>query len=172
MPDETDESAVESYILRLLDECREEIRMCDSKASILFAGVAFGAALLAAPIVDDTSSLRSSGTGVVVLCVAALIVLGCSMWLLGLAVVPRIPHPAAGKARYFEEQAEFVTPESLLEVVSEDAKNSVGRHSQQLLTLSRIARRKYRHLRRAMYAVCAAVGLMAVAAMVAAVEST
>lgn len=172
MSDEVDESAVESYILRLLDECREEIKMCDSKASILFAGVAFGAALLAGPLVDDTSSFRESGTGVVVLSVGALMALGCSMWLLGLAVVPRIAHPVAGEARYFEEQAQFTTPESLLDVVARNATDPVDRHVQQLLTLSRIARRKYRHLRHAMYAVCAAVGLMAIAAGIAAVRST
>ncbi len=146
--------------------------MCDSKASILFAGVAFGAALLASPLVDDTSSLRASGTGVVVLSVGALVVLGCSMWMLGLAVVPRVAQPVAGEARYFEEQAQFTDPESLLAVVSEDAKNSVDRHSQQLLTLSGIARRKYGHLRRAMYAVCAAVGFMAIATVVAAIRSS
>ena len=31
----------ESYILRLLDECREEIRVSDSKASIIFAASRF-----------------------------------------------------------------------------------------------------------------------------------
>jgi hypothetical protein len=158
--------------LRLLDECREEIRMCDSKASILFAGVAFGAALLAGPLVDDTSSLRESGNAVVVLSVAALVVLGAAMWLLGLAVVPRIPNPVPGEARYFEEQAQFSDAASLLAVLEQDAKCSVERHAQQVLTLSRIARRKYGHLRRAMYAVCVAVGLLALDALVAAIRSS
>lgn len=172
MSDQTEESVVESYILRLLDECREEIRMCDSKASIMFAGVAFGAALLAGPLIEDTSSLRSSGTAVVVLSVIAVSVLGASMWLLGLAVVPRIANPVPGKARYFEEQAQFADSESLLAVLSDDAAASVKRHSQQLLILSRIARRKYRHLRQAMYAVCVAIGVMAVAGLFAAVQSS
>lgn len=172
MFDDGDESVVESYILRLLDECREEIRMCDSKASILFAGVAFGAALLAGPLVDDTSSLRSSGAGVAILSVSALAAMGASMWLLGLAVVPRIAHPVTGEARYFEEQAQFEDSESLLAVLSEDAKSSVERHSQQLLINSRIARRKYGHLRQAMYAVCLAVGVLSLAALIAAIQSS
>ncbi len=171
MSDGTDEAQVESYVLRLLDECREEIRMCDSKASILFAGVAFAAALLAGPLVDDTSSLRSSGSAVVVLSITALVVLGCSMWLLGLAVVPRVAHPAAGQARYFEEQAQFDDPVVLLAVVAGDARAPVERHVQQLLVLSRIAQRKYGHLRRAMYAVCIAVGVLAIDAVVAAIHT-
>ena len=145
--------------------------MCDSKASILFAGVAFAAALLAGPLVDDRSSLRESGTTVAILSVVALVLLGGAMWMLGLAVVPRIAHPVPNKARYFEEQALFSDAESLLAVVAEDAQSSVDRHAQQLLTLSRIARRKYRHLRRAMYAVCWAVAVMALDAIVAATNS-
>ncbi|MEO6570228.1 MAG: Pycsar system effector family protein [Ilumatobacteraceae bacterium] len=172
MSNDADESVVESYILRLLDECREEIRMCDSKASILFAGVAFGAALLAGPLVDESSSLRSSGTGVVILSVGALAALGASMWLLGLAVLPRIAHPEPGEARYFEEQAQFENSGSLLAVLVENANSSVERHSQQLLINSRIARRKYGHLRQAMYAVCLAVGILALGALIAALQST
>jgi Family of unknown function (DUF5706) len=165
------EPDVESYVLRLLDECREEIRMCDSKASILFAGVAFGAAFLAGPLVDDSSAFRTSGDVVAVLSVLALLALGASMWLLGLAVVPRIAHPAPGEARYFEEQAQFEDAASLLAVVSVDARSTVGRHSQQLFILARIARRKYNHLRRAMYAVCVAVAVLALAASVAGIRS-
>ncbi len=171
MSDGTDESVVEPYVLRLLDECREEIRMCDSKASILFAGVAFAAALLAGQLVDDSTLLRQSGTAVVILSVAALASLGCSMWLLGFAVVPRVANPTPGEARYFEEQAQFENADSLLAVVAEDAKSSVERHAQQLLVLSRIAHRKYGHLRKAMYAVCVAVAAMAIVAPIAATRS-
>ncbi len=171
MSDGTEESVVEPYVLRLLDECREEIRMCDSKASILFAGVAFAAALLAGQLVDDSTLLRQSGPAVVLLSVTALAALGGSMWLLGFAVVPRVANPTPGHARYFEEQALFETSDSLLAVVAEDAKSSVERHAQQLLVLSRIAHRKYGHLRVAMYAVCVAVVAMAVAAPIAATQS-
>ena len=117
MADDADRPSVEQYVLRLLDECREEIRMCDSKTSILFAGVSFAAALLAQPLLDDSSSLRESGTAVVVLSIVALAVLVGSIGLLGLAVLPRVAHPAAGRARYFEEQAMFADAESLLAVL-------------------------------------------------------
>lgn len=171
MSGHTDESEIESYILRLLDECREEIRTCDGKASILFAGVAFGAAMLADPLVDDESALRASGLGIVIVAGIALVALGVSMWLLGLAVVPRLAHPVAGEARYFEEQAEFSDVDALFDVLRKDAQRAPDRHAQQLLILSRIARRKYRHLRHAMYAVCLAVGLLVVDALVVAVRS-
>lgn len=145
--------------------------MCDSKASILFAGVAFAAALLAGPLVDSSSSLRQSGNAVAILSGIALATLGCSMWLLGLAVVPRVVHPAPGAARYFEEQAQFDDAESLLAALTTDAAVPVERHTQQLLVLARIAHRKYDHLRRAMYAVCIAVVVMAIVAVVAAAQS-
>lgn len=170
MSDEIDAAVVEPYILRLLDECREEIKISDSKASILFAGVAFAMALLANPLIDEDSALRTHGVAVLVLSIAAVVALGCSMWLLGLAVLPRLGNPEQGQARYFEEQARFSDHESLLAVVAENARFSPGRHAQQLLVLSRIARRKYQHLRRAMYAVCIAVGILAVDALVAAVS--
>ena len=99
MSDGTEDAVVGDYVLRLLDECRDEVKMCDSKASILFAGVAFAAALLAGPLIDETSTLRKSGDTVVTLSVIALLALGCSMLMLGLAVVPRIAHPQAGERR-------------------------------------------------------------------------
>jgi hypothetical protein len=170
LSDGTHEPDIEPYVLRLLDECREEIRMCDSKASILFAGVAFAAALLAGPLVDGSSSLRHSGSAVALLSGIALAILGCSMWLLGLAVVPRVAHPTPGEARYFEEQAQFDDADSLLAAVADDATAPIERHAQQLLVLARIAHRKYDHLRRAMYAVCVAVVVMAIVAVVAAVQ--
>jgi hypothetical protein len=93
------------------------------------------------------------------------------MWQLGLAVVPRIAHPVAGQARYFEEQAQFADVDTLFAVLSDDARRSSERHAQQLLILSRIAHRKYRHLRHAMYAVCLAVGILAVGALVVGIDS-
>ena len=171
MSDGTEDAVVGDYVLRLLDECREEVKMCDSKASILFAGVAFAAALLAGPLIDETSTLRNSGNTVVTLSVVALIALGCSMLMLGFAVVPRIAHPQAGKARYFEEQAKFSDVDSLMAVVAQDALSSTDRHAQQLLVLSGIAHRKYQQLRWAMYAVCVAIAVIVVDAFVAGLQA-
>jgi Family of unknown function (DUF5706) len=160
----------ESYILRLLDECREEIRISDSKASIIFAAVATSTALLANLLLDDKQPLRTSGAGVTTFALLAVATLVASMVMLGLAVIPRVGMPEPDKARYFEEQAQFATPESLLAAVSADAGVPAIRHAQQLLTLSRIARRKYRHLRRAMLAVLVAIALMIVAVLVGALN--
>ncbi len=93
-----------------------------------------------------------------------------SMVLLGLAVIPRVGQPQPGKARYFGEQAQFETHEALLAALTADAEHATERHAQQLLIMSRIARRKYTHLRRAMLAVAAAGAVMIVAMVVSAID--
>jgi hypothetical protein len=160
----------DSYILRLLDECREEIKISDSKASIIFAAVATATALLANLLLDETQQLRTNGAAVTTLSVVAVATLVASMVMLGLAVIPRVGRPEAGKARYFEEHAQFASPEALLAVVTADAELPGIRHAQQLLAMSRIARRKYLHLRRAMLGVALAIGVMALAVFVSAVS--
>ena len=159
------------YILRLLDECREEIKISDSKASIIFAAVATATALLTNLLLDDTRPLRTNGAAVTTLSVLSVVTLVASMGMLGLAVIPRVGRPEAGKARYFEEQAQFETPEALIAAVAIDEKAADQRHAHQLLTLSRIARRKYGHLRRAMMGVTAATMVMGLAVLVSAVSS-
>src|SRR3954447_1207430 len=57
----------EAYIVRLLDECREEIRVSDSKASIIFAAVSAAAAVLSSLLLDSTQTLRTSGAAVTAL---------------------------------------------------------------------------------------------------------
>ena len=160
----------ESYILRLLDECREEIRVSDSKASIIFAAVATATALLANQLLDGTQELRTSGTAVTVLSVIAVGTLIASMVLLGLAVIPRVGTPEQGRARYFGEQAQFETAQSLLMAVTADAELASERHAQQLLVMSRIARRKYTHLRHAMLTVATAGSVMILAMVVSAID--
>lgn len=155
----------DSYILRLLDECRDEIKTSDSKASIIFAAVATATALIASLLLDESQTLRTNGAVVTTLSTIAVATLLASMLMLGLAVTPRVGRPEAGKARYFEEQAQFTTHEALYAVVSVDASAPGIRHAQQLLTLSRIARRKYVHVRRAMLAVLVAVAVMCVAVL-------
>jgi hypothetical protein len=158
----------DSYILRLLDECREEIKISDSKASIIFAAVATSTALLTNLLLDEKRPLRTNGDAVTALSFLSVVTLVASMGMLGLAVIPRVGHPEAGKARYFEEQARFESPEALIAAVAADEKISAQRHAQQLLTLSRIARRKYKHLRRAMLAVLVATIVMGLAVLVSA----
>lgn len=160
----------ESYILRLLDECRDEIRVSDSKASIIFAAVATATALLASLLLDGSQKLRTSGAAVTTLGIIAIGTLMVAMVMLGLAVIPRIGRPEPGRARYFEEQAQFATYEALLAEVNADAASPSIRHAQQLHTLSRIARRKYIHLRRAMLSVVAAAVVMCLAVFVSAVS--
>jgi hypothetical protein len=170
MSDQVDQSIVEPYLVRLLDECREEIRICDSKASILFAGVALAIAFLSDQLVDATSMLRTNGLAAEIFGSIAVVALGSSMWMLGLAVLPRLGAREPGQARYFEEQAQFADHTTLLTAVTEAAHLRVDRHAQQLLTLARIARRKYQHLRHAMYSVCIAMAALTIAAVISAVR--
>ena len=93
----------ESYMLRLLDECREEIRLSDTKASIIFGVVGAFAALLSSQLLSNTGAMRTNGAAVTVIGIVALATLIGSMLLLGLAVTPRVGRPEAGRARYFEE---------------------------------------------------------------------
>jgi hypothetical protein len=158
----------ESYILRLLDECREEIRVSDTKASIIFGAVGAFAAILSSQLLDDTGALRTNGAAVTVIGIVALATLIVSMLLLGLAVTPRVGRPETGRARYFEEQAQFGTATELLQVLSAEAQGSSERHGQQLFVMARIARRKYRHLRSAMLTLVFAIGMMIVAVLVGA----
>ena len=155
----------ESYILRLLDECREEIRGSDTKASIIFGAVGAFAAILSNQLLDEKGALRINGDAVTVIGIVALGTLIVSMLLLGFAVIPRVGQPEVGRARYFEEQAQFDTAPELLKVVSAEAQDSNERHAQQLLVMARIARRKYRHTRSAMLSILVAIGVMIVAVL-------
>ena len=165
-----DAGIVEPYLVRLLDECRDEIKICDSKASILFAGVALAIAFLSDQLVDASSMLRTNGAAAETFGVIAVVALGTSMWALGLAVLPRLGTREVGQARYFEEQAQFGDHRSLLAAVNGAAHLRLDRHALQLLTLARIARRKYQHLRRAMYAICVAMSALTIAAFLSAVR--
>ncbi len=159
----------EGYILRLLDECREEIRVSDSKASIMFGVVGGVTALLASLLLSKGQALRTNGAAVTVVGVLALGTLILSMLLLGLAVIPRVGRPEAGRARYFEEQAKFENHIELLAVLSAESQASVERHAQQLFIMARIARQKYRHLRSGMLAILAAIGWMILTVFVGAI---
>ena len=76
---------VEPYLVRLLDECRDEINRSDSKASILLAAIAASTAFLGTSLLDESTELRTTGTAVTALSALAVAVFVISMLLLGLA---------------------------------------------------------------------------------------
>ncbi len=115
---------LESYVLRLLDECRNEVKMADSKANMLFAAVATVIAIVMNILLDDTSELRTSGDAVVVLSVIVLAMFTIALVFLALAVTPRIGRPESGQARYFEEHAQFTEPVTLLQALTRDAETA------------------------------------------------
>jgi hypothetical protein len=157
---------LEQYVLQLLLENREEIKNADTKTNIMFGLVAAAIAFLASALLQDDSAIRTASDAVVVIAGIALSTFMVALVLLAMSVAPRLGHPAPGKARYFQELAQFPDAGAMLQVVAEDATDPVARHSQQLYTLSLIARRKYLHLRNAMYAIAAAMIILGVAALV------
>jgi hypothetical protein len=161
---------LDEYVLRLLDECREEVKLADSKANMLFAAVATVMAILIGLLLDDTSQLRSSGDGVVILSVIALATFVVALVMLALAVTPRLGRPERGRARYFQEHAEFADSAALLHELTVDAVDPSARHASQLLALARIVRRKYQHVRLAMQVISAAMVVLATCAIVAALR--
>ena len=136
----------DSYILRLLDECREEIRVSDTKASIIFGAVGAFAAILSSQLIDERGALRTNGAAVTVIGVVALATLVLSMLSLGLAVIPRVGQPEKGRARYFEEQAQFDSATELLTAVSAEAQVSRERHAQQQRQFSAQCRQRQQYL--------------------------
>jgi len=164
--DEESRDRLEQYVLHLLFENREEVKNADTKTSIMFGLVAAAIAFLASALIQDDSAIRTASDAVVVIAVIALCMFMVALVLLALSIAPRLGQPAPGKARYFQEIAQFPDAGAMLQVVAEDATDPVARHAQQLYTLSCIARRKYLHLRNSMYAVAAAMIILGIAALV------
>jgi hypothetical protein len=168
--DQQSRDRLESYVLRLLDEARDEVKNADNKTNIVFATVTFVIGYLAAVLFDDESTFRTGSDAATVVATISLGVFLVALLLLALAVTPRLGKPAAGKARYFQEQAQFPDANAMLQAITEDAIDPVVRHSQQVYTLSLIARRKYQHLRNSMNTVAVATLVLGIAALLSVLD--
>jgi hypothetical protein len=132
------------FCAQLLDETRHEIDRADAKASILLAGSGVAAgALVAGMASGDLDPTHARGL-VQFACLVALALVIVGIIFLGTAVYPRIQGAAIGRARYFMDHAQYETVRDLRTAISKEAADPEGRHVQQLLHLSKIARRKYR----------------------------
>ena len=109
---------LESYVLRLLDEARDEVKNADSKTNIVFATVTFVIGYLAAVLFDDSSAFRTGSDAATAVATISLGVFLVALLLLALAVTPRLGKPAAGKARYFQEQAQFPDADAMLQAIA------------------------------------------------------
>ena len=168
--DQGSHDRLEQYVVRLLDEARDEVKNADSKTNIVFATVTFVVGYLAALLFDDSSAFRSGSTAATAAATVSLGLFLIALLLLALAVTPRLGQPARGRARYFQEQARFPNAEAMLAAVAEDANDPVTRHSQQVFTLSLIARRKYQYLRKSMGTVAVAAVVLGIAGLVSALD--
>lgn len=169
-PDPASHERLEHYVLRLLDEARDEVKNADSKTNIVFATVTFVVGYIAALLFDDSSAFRSGSQAATVAATVSLGLFLIALLLLALAVTPRLGRPASGRARYFQEQAQFPDAEAMLHAVTEDAHDPVVRHSQQVYTLSLIARRKYQYLRNSMQTVALATLVLGIAGLVSVLD--
>ena len=155
----------ESYILRLLDECREEIRVSDTKASIIFAAVA--------TLLGCSRTCCSTRTRSFAPTAPRHVLWRCSQsarWSARCSCSDSpsfresdVPSPAGRGTSKSKHSSKLTRRSSPL--LSADAETSIDRHAQQLFTLSRIARRKYTHLRQAMWAVLLAILVMGLAVL-------
>lgn len=170
MPAASEAPQLNDYVLRLLDECRDEVKLADSKANMLFAAVSTAMAILIGLLLDGDSQLRGSGDGVVLLSVTALATFLVALVILALAVSPRLGRPETGRARYFQEHAEFADPDALMRELRSDAVDPSARHASQLLALAKIVRRKYQHVRSAMQVISGAMVVLAICAIFAALR--
>jgi hypothetical protein len=128
----------------LLAETREELDRADRKAQILFAAAGIGVSAVLggiaagrwSPFVLEGWSAVSWWAG------AALVLFG--MFLLALAVFPRVKHSEPqGKVAYFGHVASYPTVEALTAALHDAATDLHQRTLDQLLTISRIVVRKY-----------------------------
>lgn len=137
-------TAQDGFVEGLLDETREEIGRADTKANILLASAGVTAAVLIGAAMGGDIRLSGAPGVVQLLAVLSTLALGSGLALLGAAVMPRLGRPVAGRARYFMEHAQHDGVEELREALEREHDDTDGRHLAQLLTLSRIVRRKYR----------------------------
>jgi hypothetical protein len=128
----------------LLDETREEIDRADTKANILLAGAGVTAAVLVGALANGDITLGHEHGVVQVVASLSGTALGIGLVLLGAAVLPQIGRAVPGRARYFMDHAQYATVDELRAAVEGERTDQDLRHLTQLLTLSRIVRRKYR----------------------------
>jgi hypothetical protein len=152
---------------QILREAREEVVRADAKASMLLAiyavaGSVLGGALLA----GDWSPSNLDWWGEALWWGAALLG-AAALASVGLAVYPRIGNKVAGRPAltYFNDVALIEDPAHVLEALKRI--DQFDRDLNQLIQLSRIARRKYVWIRRAMVCAAAWLSLLGIVALLA-----
>ncbi len=140
----------DEILVRLLDENREELGRVDGKASLLLAVVLALVTGFGLAIIEPSTVWRTSGPAALTTAALALVLALVALALLGLAVYPAIGAPTPGHARYFAEQAQHDSVQSLLGAVEEIS--GTDRHGQQVLVIAKLLDRKYRLMRAGMLA--------------------
>lgn len=129
----------------LLTETRDEIHRADSKANILLAVAGLAASVLIGGLVSSDLSLTGARGAVQVLTSLACAALALGISFLGAAVYPRTGEAAPGRVRYFRDVTQYKTVQELRAAVEDEAQISNERTLQQLLALSAVVMKKYRH---------------------------
>jgi hypothetical protein len=154
----------EQYVLRLLDETRQEVDRADNKVYILFATVG-GAAAVAGVAGAGKLNFSEFNLMAKLLLGVAGASLGASLLLLFFAIRPRIVRTTGTQLDYFGDFAGVANDDDLLVGLAAAAVHPVDRHVRLLRRLSRIVVTKYVAIHRAV--VCFGTSMVIMVAAVA-----
>jgi len=148
------------YAAALLAEAREEIGRADSKASILLAASGVAAGALLAGIVGGSWSPSGLGPAIQAVWWSGVVAAAAGVWNLAAAIYPRtrrVGTARTGHIEYFGDILAFGDPDALMAALRRECAAGIEPVADQLRQISLIVDRKYRHIRRAMWFLCAAV---------------
>ena len=144
----------------MLAEAREELDRADSKASILLAASGVAAGALLAGIVGGSWSPSRLGPPIQAMWWFGVAAAAAGIWNLASVIYPRTRR--LGGARfdhidYFCDILAFADADALMAALRRACAAGIEPVADQLRQISLIVDRKYRHIRRGMWCLCAAV---------------
>lgn len=155
MPQEGDEELYadeEAHELAaaMLEEVRQEIAHADEKASLLIGGLGIALTLLATGFIEGGWQLNLSSAWARLLWIAGGAAALLSVGAASLAVWPRLSKPPGGVVAYWGHLHGMRHQREVAKALADSGLREPERTFQQLLVLSMLANRKYRHIRLSM----------------------
>ncbi|MFI7587571.1 Pycsar system effector family protein [Spongisporangium articulatum] len=147
MSDALDPDAQAAYVVRLLDEIRNETEKAEVKANRLLGSMITGAGLLVGLASTNPPAIEHGNWGVRGFSALAGVLVVAALATLARAVAPRLAPSHAGAHDYFNDFAAYEKPTQLLDVVADMSEQDVAeRDARQVHALSRLLRRRYRQV--------------------------
>ncbi len=141
------DSADSTYILRLLDEARQEISRADNKANVLLAAATITVSVLLSGAMTGDLQIELLPGWIEWFCWFGLVAVTAGMTQLVRAVLPSRDSGHDGHADYFRDFARFGTPAEMAAALPAARAEEFARHLRQLHVISRLANRKYQQIR-------------------------